>query len=159
MVTEESVKETVKTIAQGMPDDCGVPLVANACAFLLHRRPRVQRAPGIPCALGFFDGHFSSYNSGVTCRGKADSYLDAVIARSDSDEAIQCCEQSPGLLRFARNDGRSELLFENRIQSARAVQPACPAGIAPRANSLGAPRPASRSACTTASVSTAMAVA
>ena len=48
------MKETVKTIAQGMPDDCGVPLVANACAFLLHRRPRVQRAPGIPCALGFF---------------------------------------------------------------------------------------------------------
>jgi len=58
MVTEESMKETVKTIAQGMPDDCGVPLVANACAFLLHRRPRVQRASGIPCALGFSMGIF-----------------------------------------------------------------------------------------------------
>src|SRR5882672_12274505 len=56
MVTEESVKETVKTIAQGMPDDCGVPLVADACAFLLHRRPRVQRASGIPCALFVFEG-------------------------------------------------------------------------------------------------------
>jgi hypothetical protein len=52
------MKETVKTIAQGMPDDCGVPLVADACAFLLHRRPRVQRASGIPCALGFSMGMF-----------------------------------------------------------------------------------------------------
>src|SRR5258708_4865713 len=75
MVTEESVKETVKTIAQGMPDDCGVPLVANACAFLLHRRPRVQRAPGIPCALGFFDGHASRNNSGAARRGNAETRL------------------------------------------------------------------------------------
>jgi hypothetical protein len=51
MVTGESMKETVKTIAQGMPADCGVPVVADACAFLLHRRLRVQRASGIPCAL------------------------------------------------------------------------------------------------------------
>ena len=31
-------------------------MVANACAFLLHTRPRVQRASGIPCALCCFEG-------------------------------------------------------------------------------------------------------
>jgi hypothetical protein len=39
-----------------MPVDCGVPVVADACAFLLHRRLRVQRASGIPCALFVFEG-------------------------------------------------------------------------------------------------------
>ncbi len=34
-VTGESAKDTVKTIAQGMPDDSGVPVVANACAFFV----------------------------------------------------------------------------------------------------------------------------
>jgi len=35
MVTEESAKETVKTIAQGRPDDPPVPVVLPR-AFLLH---------------------------------------------------------------------------------------------------------------------------
>ena len=49
MVTEESSKETVKTIAQGMPVDavylwfCRVLFVA--------RGPWVRWAPGLPCAL------------------------------------------------------------------------------------------------------------
>jgi hypothetical protein len=40
-----------KTIAQGRPDVSGVAVVANACAFLLHTRPWVHWAPGLPCAL------------------------------------------------------------------------------------------------------------
>jgi hypothetical protein len=32
-VTGESTKETVKTIARGMPGDSGVTVVTNACAF------------------------------------------------------------------------------------------------------------------------------
>jgi hypothetical protein len=48
----KSAKETVKTIARGMPGDPGVTMVTNACAFYtLHTRLRVQRAPGFPCAL------------------------------------------------------------------------------------------------------------
>jgi hypothetical protein len=50
-VPEESAKYAVKTIAQGRPDVSGVPVVANACAFLLHTRPWVHWAPGLPCAL------------------------------------------------------------------------------------------------------------
>src|SRR4051794_6892841 len=35
-----------------MPDCSGEPVVTTSCAFsFLHARPRVQRAPGIPCAL------------------------------------------------------------------------------------------------------------
>jgi len=33
MVTGESTKETVKTIARGMPGDSGVTVVTNACAY------------------------------------------------------------------------------------------------------------------------------
>jgi hypothetical protein len=51
-VTGESPKETVKTIARGMPGDPGVTVVTMlVCFFISHTRLRVQRAPGIPCAL------------------------------------------------------------------------------------------------------------
>src|SRR6266581_1124415 len=52
MVTEESTKETVKTIARGMPGDSGVTVVTMlVCFFTLHARLRAHWAPGIPCAL------------------------------------------------------------------------------------------------------------
>ena len=53
-VTGESAKETVKTIAQGRPDDSAYTCGLYPCAFLLHRGPRVRWAPGLPCALCFF---------------------------------------------------------------------------------------------------------
>jgi hypothetical protein len=40
------------TIARGMPDCSGEPVVTMlVCFFILHARLRVRRAPGIPCAL------------------------------------------------------------------------------------------------------------
>ena len=44
-----------QTIAQGMPDcsDCTCMLVCVSFCALLHTRPRVQQAPGIPCTLCF----------------------------------------------------------------------------------------------------------
>jgi hypothetical protein len=43
-----------KTIAQGMPDASAEPVCSCACSLCtLHTRPRVQRAPGIPCSLIF----------------------------------------------------------------------------------------------------------
>jgi hypothetical protein len=51
-VTGESTKETVKTIARGMPGVSGVTVVTNSCAFYtLRARLRAHQAPGIPCAL------------------------------------------------------------------------------------------------------------
>jgi hypothetical protein len=52
MVTEESPKETVKTIAQGMPVDLAEPVVTAAC-FFVAGGPWVRPSPGIPCALFF----------------------------------------------------------------------------------------------------------
>jgi hypothetical protein len=51
MVTGKSAKETVKTIAQGMPADAVCPWLLTRVHFFAHTRPRVQRASGIPCAL------------------------------------------------------------------------------------------------------------
>src|SRR3954463_1485480 len=51
-VTGKSTKETVKTIARGMPGEAGVTVVTMlVCFFILHARLRARRAPGIPCAL------------------------------------------------------------------------------------------------------------
>src|SRR6202043_1497620 len=46
------------------------------CAFL-HTRPRVQRAPGFPCAL-LFRGWQSTQNSGASRRENADAHPLAV---------------------------------------------------------------------------------
>ena len=47
-----SAKEIVKTIAQEMPGVSGVTVVTCLRAFyFLHARLRVQRAPGVSCAL------------------------------------------------------------------------------------------------------------
>src|SRR2546423_8241946 len=49
-----SRSKAVKTIARGMPGCSGELVVTTSCAILLlHARLRVQRAPGIPCALSF----------------------------------------------------------------------------------------------------------
>src|SRR5215212_8259859 len=51
-ITGEITKETVKTIARGMPGVSGVTVVTMlVCFFHLHMRLRAHRASGIPCAL------------------------------------------------------------------------------------------------------------
>jgi hypothetical protein len=51
-ITGEIPKETVKTIARGMPGEPGVTVVTMlVCFFILHARLRAHQAPGIPCAL------------------------------------------------------------------------------------------------------------
>src|SRR3569832_2870186 len=50
-VSGASTKETVKTIAQGMPVFSGEPVVANSRAFYSACEAAGASAPGIPCAL------------------------------------------------------------------------------------------------------------
>ena len=52
-------------------------LYARVRAFLrtLHTRPRVQRAPGLPCALSILEGQATRYNSGASRRENAVAYL------------------------------------------------------------------------------------
>ena len=48
----ETTKETVKTIARGMPDVSGVTVVTYSVCFLFAPEATgANRAPGIPCAL------------------------------------------------------------------------------------------------------------
>jgi hypothetical protein len=74
-----------KTIVQGMPE-CSVCTCMLVCAFLctaLHTRPRVQQAPGIPCAL-FFYGRNDLQTPGENApRECGDVSATAVIARLD----------------------------------------------------------------------------
>jgi hypothetical protein len=61
MVTGESTKETVKTIAQGMPGDSGVTVVTNACAFYTTHAAagRIER-PAFPAPSEFQGQDFHS---------------------------------------------------------------------------------------------------
>src|SRR6266446_3502750 len=81
-----------KTIARGMPGRSGVTVVTNSYAcFILHARPRVHCAPGIPCALYSQRGETILQTSGASRREIAESCFGNwgnVIARSESDEAI-----------------------------------------------------------------------
>src|SRR5207248_97502 len=73
-VTGKSTKETVKTIAGGMPGVSGVTVVTMlVCFFILHARLRAHRAPGIPCALSL--GETFMHNSGASRRGRVEVWL------------------------------------------------------------------------------------
>ncbi len=62
-----------KTTAQGKPEllrlTCGPTPV-----LFVARDPRVQPAPGFPCALSIERGSTKTRTSGILCRGNADSH-------------------------------------------------------------------------------------
>jgi hypothetical protein len=106
---------------------------------VLHTRPRVQRAPGLPCALFFLEGQRSYKTPGVSRRGVAKLYLDLTSLRANGsrerapDDRLREAIHSffvlrDGLLRFARND---EFRESNRkmapaIRSCAAAQDGAP---------------------------------
>src|SRR5439155_8214904 len=50
-----------KATAQGMPECSGCTcMLVCASIYILHTRPRVQQAPGIPCALFFWANEFAN---------------------------------------------------------------------------------------------------
>ena len=70
-----------KAIAQGRPDASAKP-VCSCAAFLLqlsHMRPRVRRAPGLPCALYSSRGTTKCKPSGASRRENVKPYLSTVI--------------------------------------------------------------------------------
>ena len=73
-LAEESTKETVTPSRREGRIASAEPVCS--CAFfslLLHTRPRVQRAPGLPCALLSWGG-MNLQNSGALCRENAKLY-------------------------------------------------------------------------------------
>jgi hypothetical protein len=75
-------------------------------------RPRVQRAPGIPCAFWFMEGQADGKNSGATCRGNAESHPSFVIPGREAKRhepgihptAIIAAKWIPGLRQTAHPD-------------------------------------------------------
>src|SRR3954471_19747140 len=86
-----------------MPDCSGEPVVTTSCAFsFLHARLRVQRAPGIPCALSIraVDAKLGR----IAPRGRGGvAGSTAVIASAAKRSSF--ASPHDGLLRCARNDG------------------------------------------------------
>src|SRR6202042_307081 len=73
-----------RAIAQGRPE-CFRFTCMLVCAFLcasMHTRPRVQRAPGLPCALLFLGARTRLQTPGTCCRENAKSHLFVVPASS-----------------------------------------------------------------------------
>ena len=55
-----------QTIAQGMPECSGCTcMLVCASNYILHTRPRVQQAPGIPCSLCFEGKEFQQTSGAV----------------------------------------------------------------------------------------------
>jgi hypothetical protein len=107
-----------KAIAQGMSDVLRCP-VCSCAHFLctLRMRPRVQRAPGIPCALCLERARKFLAKLGRIASRERET-VSAVIARSSCDEAIHpFFTPRHGLLRFARNDGAGSLKCEVKLGS------------------------------------------
>src|SRR5581483_1439709 len=73
-----------QTIAQGMPDCFGEPVVTVpvvVCSF--HPGPRVRRAPGIPCALFTSKGARFPQNPGAIARRQCGTVLAGCPAGAD----------------------------------------------------------------------------
>jgi hypothetical protein len=78
------------TIAQGM-SVCSPLTCMLVCAFSLcamHTRPRVQRAPGIPCALCSPGGTTNLQSSGETRRENEDVCLSTSLRAKRSNPAL-----------------------------------------------------------------------
>ncbi len=71
----------------------------------LHTRPRVQRAPGIPCALRFFRRVSTMHHSGANRAARTINHA-VLIARSVSDEAIGIGRVGKGAERAVPTAGR-----------------------------------------------------
>jgi hypothetical protein len=90
MVTGESTKDTVKTIAQGRPDDPARTCGYAAC-FFAARGPWVRRAPGLPCALCLRRDTFDASPGRFASRereGASTSRFEIRFLKIESDESF-----------------------------------------------------------------------
>ena len=91
------------SLAQGMPacSDCTCMLVC-ASLYTLHTRPRVQRAPGIPCSLRFRRREKPCKPRGIGPRERESISFSRHCERSKAIHSAAC--GGDGLFRFARSD-------------------------------------------------------
>ena len=89
----------------------------------LHARPRVQRAPGLPCALCFREGQRSTQTSGATRREIAKLYPPSL--RAQRSNPFRRLRRNGWLRRFAPRNDRywqsTRARHEDLLQSKRAL--------------------------------------
>jgi hypothetical protein len=91
-VTEESSKETVKTIAQGRPGVSGEPVVTTLVCFIIsHARLWVRRAPGFPCALCFSRAEIAAQLGRVAPRERGGVSIVTSSFRGDAKHRTRMC--------------------------------------------------------------------
>src|SRR5438477_1117298 len=79
-----------------MPGCSGEPVVTTSCAFLfLHARLRVQRAPGIPCALcfrGYLFANLGRFHAAGSrrCVSRLGSSFETRTMCAPQDEVVTC---------------------------------------------------------------------
>ena len=91
------------------------------CAYL-HTRPRVQQAPGIPCAL-FFEGRTFRQTSGAMRRENADTHSTVIVregGRSSIPEAAVMESISRGVLDTPPSRGTTVVVAIRYFTSLRA---------------------------------------
>jgi hypothetical protein len=115
-VTGESAKETVKTIARGMPDVSGVTVVTNACAFY-H------------CTRGCGRAERPAFPAPSDWRGR-DSTAD--LARNARRDRGRISRRRISRRHCLRNDGLTRL-FEIRIRDKAITARQSPAASSPAA--------------------------
>ena len=123
-----------KTIAQGVPDDFGVPVLACVRRFDLHARQWVRHAPGIPCTLCFSratkaqPGHFVPRECEPFSGGPELCALGLGSHRAQSDRARPCSRLKPALPSFCI---RSTATTERRPAPTKETYAADPALLSP----------------------------
>ena len=100
-ITGESAKETVKTIAQGRPDESGVPVVTNSCAF--YQCTRAVGAAGTRLSLRpLFGGKDMLSKPRTQCAARSAGACPGNVIASDAKQSVFVRRHE--VLRFARND-------------------------------------------------------
>ena len=133
-VLREEHEVSRKAIAQGRPG-CSRCTCMLVCAFVmrkLHTGPRVQRAPGLPCALSIRRGQKTTQNSGAMLPRERETISTSLRAQR-SNPPLRLPRY--GLLRCARNDvdgpqrtgsaGPRETGFRHGIQCLRRTTLRC----------------------------------
>src|SRR4051812_21090603 len=104
-----------------MPDCSGEPVVTTSCAFsFLHARLRVQRAPGIPCALSnrAVDAKLGRI-APRECGGVTDSTAVIASAAKRSSFVLQLTMDCFAALAMTRMEGKSWLFEIPRVMAGR----------------------------------------
>src|SRR5882724_483413 len=115
MVTEESTKDTVKTIAQGMPAVAVYPVVADACAFCCTGGYGCNAHPAFPAPSSDLRAARSN-NSDISCRETEDSCRQSCRGPSFETRRDRAAPQDEVVTSGTQSDPHGEEARERRLE-------------------------------------------